>query len=100
LLNDLPDGVRKEAWDSSKGGAERKAARALGTLAGPIGPASYLLWGRSLTQERDARLSDGETRGSSRSMQARRGHVTRQLIIELRDFLEDRGLLKHAGEAS
>jgi hypothetical protein len=66
------------------GEAERKLARALGLEPGDVVAAAVKRWGRSLTEERDARtgaLVDENT--PRRTVQARRGRVTRQLIAEL-----------------
>lgn len=84
----------QEAHWSSKGDAEHKAAASLGVLSGPIGPASYLRWGRSLTEERDARLAErADPSDPSRTVQAKRGHITRELIAELRPVLQQHGVL-------
>lgn len=94
LLNEVPSKRREEAWQSSKGEAERKAAGRLGVPAGVIGPAAYVLWKRSLTDERDRRVEAAANPGDSqRTYQARRGHVTRALLAELRALLVDRGAI-------
>lgn len=61
--------------------AERKAARRLGMTPRALTLAAYALWGRSLTDEREQRVGPDPNR-------ARRGHVTRQLIEELRRYQE------------
>ncbi|TFV67227.1 UNVERIFIED_ORG: hypothetical protein E4P37_03455 [Bacillus sp. AZ43] len=68
-----------------------KAARRLGRTPTEVSVASAELWGRPLTHERDARL-DGDPEGDDdpRRRQARRGHVTRALIDELRAHFEQR----------
>lgn len=63
------------------GDAERKAARRLQVEALDIALASWSLWGHSLTEERDRRMQEQDSQGEER---ARRGHVTRQLLDELR----------------
>lgn len=94
LLDQLPPESHEEAEASSKGEAEYKAARSLGVLAGLIGPASYLLWGRSLTAERDAREAERHgPQDSERARRTQRGHVTRELLAELRTLLRERGIL-------
>jgi transcriptional regulator with XRE-family HTH domain len=64
------------------GAAERKAAAVLGVEPEAIAKAARKLWGRSLPEERDARLT---ARGATpRTTQALRGHATRELLSELR----------------
>jgi len=60
--------------------AEKQAGRRLGVPARRIRTASVALWGRTLSAERDARVTGD---GSARSKQALRGHVTRQLMESL-----------------
>jgi hypothetical protein len=64
---------------------ERAAARSLGVEPWEAAVASLLRYGRKLAQERDRRLAmeDGAD-VSPRSRQARRGHITRALVAELR----------------
>ena len=71
--------------------AEENAARKLGVSSQTIIDGAWLLWGRSLTDERDARVKErapGEA--SPRTMQALRGHVTRALLEDLRKELDRR----------
>lgn len=63
------------------GAAEAKAAKALGISESALLGAAAALWGRSLTLEREARAA------SAASTQ-NKGHVTRQLMSELRSHLE------------
>lgn len=66
------------------GEADRKAARAVGEPLPVVLAVSLALWGRTLGEERDERL--GDTSGQpARTVQARRGRVTRNLYTELRD---------------
>lgn len=67
--------------------AEQKAAHDLGVDPFAIALAARKLWGRSLSDERDRRAAD---RGSlpPRRLQARRGHMTRKLLTELRVELQ------------
>lgn len=66
-----------------------KAARKLGAAAIDVAVAAHQLWGRGLVQERDRRLADsGGDRGTARARQARRGHITRTLLDELRPVVE------------
>ncbi|MGW5123278.1 helix-turn-helix domain-containing protein [Streptomyces sp. NPDC004069] len=58
-----------------------KAAQRLGWSPQEVDATAHRLWGRSLTAEREARIG-GAPR--TRADQARRGHVTRQLMGELR----------------
>jgi transcriptional regulator with XRE-family HTH domain len=66
--------------------AERKVARRLGVAPGRVSVAAYQRWGRSLTEERDARVAElVSPRANMRTIQALRGHVTRALMDELRE---------------
>lgn len=67
----------------SIGDVENRAARKLGVSSFEIVAASYALWGRTITEERDDRLK--EATGESRRGQ--RGHITRKLFEELNDVL-------------
>jgi transcriptional regulator with XRE-family HTH domain len=74
----------------SKGEAEQKAARKLNVPVEVLSECALEIWGRSLTQERDRRISNERTEDpASRSLQASRGHVTRQLLGELADIIGD-----------
>ena len=69
---------------ASKGEAEQKAARNLGVTSLAISTAAIVRWGRSLTDERDYRLRRRPAEDARpRSLQAQRGHITRQLLREL-----------------
>ena len=62
--------------------ADVKAARALGIEVAELQALAAQTWGRSLEREREARV---DVEGvSARTVQARRGHVTRRLVEELR----------------
>ena len=65
------------------GDAERHSARKLGTTPEQINLAALRLWGRTLAEERDHRLSERSASLSARSRQALRGHITRDLMTEL-----------------
>lgn len=68
--------------------ATAKAAKALGATALQVAAAAQVLWGRGVAAERDARTADlGQVR-DMRARQARRGHVTRRLLVELRPAVE------------
>jgi transcriptional regulator with XRE-family HTH domain len=84
----------------SHGVAEQKAARRLGVRPWMIVVAAHHLWGRGLTEEREARMnkdSDGAT--SSRTLQAMRGHVTRILLHELESPVEQLSRAEREGVA-
>jgi Helix-turn-helix len=71
------------------GTAEMKAARRLGVSAGAIVQAARRLWGQSLAAERDQRMAQQPDMPTSpRSLQALRGHVTRELLDELRPVVK------------
>jgi len=70
------------------GDAERHAARKFGTTPERINVAALSLWGRTLAAERDHRLSEQARDASARSRQAVRGHITRDLMTELRAELD------------
>jgi transcriptional regulator with XRE-family HTH domain len=78
LLNGLPAPSPVEAGPDE---ATVKAARRLDADPVDVDAMAQRLWGRTLTAERDVRVG-AATR--SRADQARRGHVTRALIDELR----------------
>jgi len=84
LLRGLPAPCPVEAGPDE---ATVKAAQRLHADPVDVDAAARLLWGRGLVAERDARLGSA-TR--SRADQARRGHVTRVLIEELRGALPER----------
>jgi hypothetical protein len=67
-----------------------KAAKRLGRTAAEIDAASRKLWGLSLAAERDRRVEEraDEPSKTPRALQARRGHVTRALVEELRRHFE------------
>lgn len=62
--------------------AERKAAIRLGMTPEAVMRRGRGRWGQSLDDERDQRLGD-TSQVPARTVQARRGHLTRQLIAEL-----------------
>jgi hypothetical protein len=78
-----------EVQRAARGEAEQKAARRLAVDPHDLAIVAFAQWGRSLTEERDARvaaLSDIST--TPRTTQARRGHVTRLLLDELEPKLK------------
>ncbi len=75
----------KAEMDSDKL-VERRAAERLGVSSFEVALAARRLWKRSMTEERDRRITASE--GASRaSVRALAGHVTRQLTEELRRVL-------------
>ena len=74
--------------EEDRGVAEQKAARKLSVPTETIAATAQKLWGRSLTVERDARVARSVPTGvPPRSLQALRGHVTRQLLTEVAGVL-------------
>jgi len=71
------------------GVAEKKAARQLGVPMYEIVWLSVELWGRTLSDQRDELLGDTADL-PPRSIQARRGRVTRNLLDQLRTELDRR----------
>lgn len=64
--------------------AERKAARRVGHTIGELQDMAQRRWGRSIVEERESRLAERTTPAmTARSIQARRGLITRELLIEL-----------------
>jgi hypothetical protein len=63
---------------------ERHAAKVLRMTSERVMALSRELWGRSLPEERDARLADTGSL-SARSLQARRGLIARDLFREIRE---------------
>ena len=68
--------------------AERHAARRLNVEPAQVRLAARVLWNhQGFGAERDARIGDAASL-SARSLQARRGLVTRDMLAELREFLD------------
>jgi hypothetical protein len=87
-LRDRPDASQLlEAAHADKlGDAEQKAARRLRTFPLAVAAAARKRWGRSLTEERDRRVSEhAPADATPRTLQALRGHVSRDLLDELRE---------------
>ena len=70
------------AGDAAPTEAERYAARRVGTSPAEVRRAAIALWSRNFDEERDARI-EGVAAMTSRSRQARRGHVSRQMLAEI-----------------
>jgi transcriptional regulator with XRE-family HTH domain len=102
-LEDVPGRVWTQVELEAAGDAERKAAAGIGVLGGPLAVAlaARRRWSRSLTAQRDRlvgfrtdpmlRADPAAARdpGWPRRLQAIRGHVTRELLDELRPLLKD-----------
>ncbi len=71
--------------------AVRKGAGPLDVEPVVFAAAAIRLYGRSFTEERDARVEKDGPAVSPRVRQARRGHASRQLIAEIRGFLDQIG---------
>jgi transcriptional regulator with XRE-family HTH domain len=67
---------------------ERHAARRLGVLPAEVKFAAWVLWHQDFAEQRDARIEDANEI-EPRSLQARRGIVTRAMLRELRTFLTE-----------
>ena len=76
------------AMEAAAGQAEVKAAYKMQVKPLDVSLASFRLWGRSLTQERNRRVGEAAREASFRSLQATRGHITRQLLKELAPTLK------------
>jgi len=78
------------AAEAAKGETEEVIARRLEVNALDVAVAALRTFGRSLTDEREARVSErGGRVPTARSLQAIRGHITRELIDELKPVLDD-----------
>lgn len=71
------------------GEAEDKAARKFGVTVEQVDRAASFLWRRSLTAERDRRMARFDEPMTPRVRQARRGHVTRELLAEIEPAIDD-----------
>jgi transcriptional regulator with XRE-family HTH domain len=113
----LEAGQAKRAWSVESGDADQKAARRLGVNTERLMSEAEALWGTSLTAERERRIAERERRieesGSpleetithlevaasparesndpQRTLRALRGHVTRELLKELRTAFDRPG---------
>jgi transcriptional regulator with XRE-family HTH domain len=66
-----------------------KAATRLGVSREDVAVAARQLWARGVAAERDARLARTGKPETTRQRQARRGHITRHLLDELRPVVAD-----------
>ena len=86
----VPPSVVGVVLRAAAGEAERKAARVLDVTPLLVALAAVKCWGRPLTDEREDRIAKaGAESVSARVLQARRGHVTRTLLAELRSLLDE-----------
>ncbi len=76
------------AADPVQDEAEHKAMRRLGRSRAEINRAATKLWGSSLVERREELLGPDAQTLSPRSLQARRGHASRQLLAELADYFD------------
>jgi transcriptional regulator with XRE-family HTH domain len=86
-----PKATRAQAHDAVEavGDAERKAGRRLGVHPVAVSAAAFRRWGQSFADRRDELAAElAESARDRRSLQALRGHVTRQLLAELAPILE------------
>jgi len=68
--------------------AEQKAAVRLDVAVDDLQAAAFVLWDRSMPNERDRRVAkQKKPEASARTVQALRGHVTRELLTELAEHL-------------
>ncbi|MDQ4149937.1 MAG: helix-turn-helix domain-containing protein [Actinomycetota bacterium] len=77
-----------KAVEAAAGKAEVKAAHKLRVDPLDISLAAFRMWGRSLTQERDRRVSEAIRSVTLRSLQTTKGRVTRILLKELAPRLQ------------
>lgn len=88
--------VAMQAWRDSAGEAEPKAAQALSKkLHRDVTPfavalTALRLWSKSLPAKRDEQVAERIDTDTTdrRSLQAHRGHITRQLVAEMASILE------------
>lgn len=71
----------------ASGDAEQKAATKLKRTPFEVAVAARSLWGRSLTAERDDRVAKQAPYSTLRARHALRGHVTRALLLQLKDHM-------------
>lgn len=83
---DLLPGERTPADLGAPFQADAEVAQRLGIDPGAVMSAAFVLWGSTLHQERDRRISVmGDMPAGERRV--RRGHITRQLTVEIRSQL-------------
>lgn len=76
--------ARLAAYRAAGGDLEQKVARRFRLDPFLVAQIAFSAWGRSLTDERDRRITEQRPLGTpQRALQALRGHVTRALLREL-----------------
>jgi len=99
-LEDVPERFWFDVALESAGDAEQKSAASLGVQPLALALAARHAWARSLTAERDQRVNATASAVERdptapadpewpRRLQAIRGHVTRELLAQLRPLLKD-----------
>jgi transcriptional regulator with XRE-family HTH domain len=79
-----------ERAERTAGEAEERAARTLNLEYVQVVAVAAELWGRSLTEERDARVrADIGADADQETARAKRGRVTRQLVAQIREALDE-----------
>jgi transcriptional regulator with XRE-family HTH domain len=71
--------------------AEERAAERLGVPAPYVKAAAHALWSHDFEAERDARAGNDTAAGR---LQARRGHATRAMLTELREYMDAVGIAR------
>lgn len=100
-LRDLAHGLDKGQWTVTVVGerlervvvgqgadADAAVAERLEVPVSDVLRLAAQLWNRTVTEEREARLGDSSDL-PMRTVQARRGHITRQLTSEIRDAMQE-----------
>jgi hypothetical protein len=72
--------------------AEERAAERLGVPVPYVKAAARALWAHDLEAERDA--TAGDENAVAGSLQARRGHATRAMLTELREYMDSLGIAR------
>lgn len=87
-IRPTPEALTRAA-QGERGEAEKKAAVVLSLDPTRVAVLSLKLWGRSLTAEREVRFAQHKPEATGAgSLRTLRGHITRQLIAELRAAAE------------
>lgn len=86
-IDEFPDRWVTRMYGAEREEAIQKASRRLGVSPVVVVAASFTLWGRSLTTERERRLGDDPDASPAR-LRALRGRITRTLLDELQAVLE------------
>ena len=79
------------AGRAAQGLAEERAARKIGEQKIVVAAIALKLWGRGLTEERDARLAESLPNDAPpATVQAKRGRITRDLVAEITAYITAR----------